>query len=109
MLFRSGGLTVSALAVEAGLSRQRLYEHHPELVAQFQTAAAGQPPPPEIATLEQKLAAAHARIGECEAREAELVGQIKTLCALIAELTHETHTHNVIDLPLRARDHGRRP
>jgi hypothetical protein len=39
----NGTLTVSGPAVDAGLSRHRLYEHHADLVSEFKTAAGGGP------------------------------------------------------------------
>lgn len=95
----NGRLSVSALAAEAGVSRQRLYEHHPDLLAEFRTTAVRQAPPVEIAALKQQLSRAHQRIEELEAIETHLADQIKTLCAVVSELTHEAHAHNVIALP----------
>lgn len=97
----NGRLSVSALAAEAGVSRQRLYEHHPDLVAEFKTTAGGAPPSIEVTALERQLAAAHERISELEATEIHLNGQIKTLCAIIAELTQEAHVGNVVALNRR--------
>jgi len=91
-----GKLTVSALAAEAQLPRQRLYEHHADLIAEFQTKAGGGPLPPSITALKQQLADAHTRIQELEARQAQLLSQHQTLCAVITELTHEAHADNVI-------------
>lgn len=93
-----GKLTVSTLATEAQLSRQRLYEHHADLITTFQTKANGGPIPPSIAALQQQLADAHMRIEQLEGREAQLLAQNQTLCAVITELTYETHTDNVIPL-----------
>jgi len=98
-----GKLTVSALAAEAQLSRQRLYEHHADLIAEFQTKAGGGPLPPSITALQQQLADARTRIQELEAREARLLAQNQTLCAVITELTHETEANNVVALAARRR------
>jgi hypothetical protein len=91
-------LTVSALAAEAQLSRQRLYEHHADLIAEFHTKAGGGPLPPSITALQQQLTDARTHIQELEAREARLLAQNQTLCAVITELTHEAHADNVITL-----------
>jgi hypothetical protein len=93
-----GKLTISALATEAQLPSQRLYEHHTDLITEFHTKAGGGPIPPSVAALQQQLADARARIQQLEAREAQLLAQNQTLCAVITELTHETHADNVITL-----------
>lgn len=93
-----GTLTVSTLATEAQLSRQRLYEHHADLIAAFRTRAGGGPVPPSVTALRQQLADALARIQELEAHETQLLAQNQTLCAAITELTHEAHADNVITL-----------
>jgi hypothetical protein len=98
-----GKLTVSGLAAEAQLPRQRLYEHHATLITEFQTKAGAGPLPPSITALQQQLADAYTRIQELEAREAQLLAQNQTLCAVITELTHEIHADNVITLVRSAR------
>lgn len=84
-------------------SRQRLYEHHADLITEFQTKASGGPIPPSVAAMQQQLADARTRIQELEAREAQLLAQTQTLCAVITELTHETEANNVVALPVRGR------
>jgi hypothetical protein len=99
----SGSLTVSTLAAEADLPRHRLYEHHGDLVTEFQSAVGGGPIPPSVAALQQQLAEAHARVQRLEATEAELTQKIKTLRAVIVELTHETYADNVHPMPRTRR------
>jgi hypothetical protein len=57
----NGKLTVAGLAAESGIPRHRLYEHHADLVAEFQTAANGGPTPPNIQALQHQLANALTR------------------------------------------------
>jgi AcrR family transcriptional regulator len=99
-----GKLTIATLAIEAGLSRQRLYEHHPDLVAEFKTASGSGPLPPNAEALRQQLANAGSRIRNLEADNSQLRAQITTLCAVITELTHGAAADNVIALP-RRRQH----
>lgn len=99
-----GKLTIATLAIEAGVSRQRLYEHHADLLADFRIQATGTPgTSPEISALRSQLAEAHERIRELEAAAITREDKIKTLCAVIAELTHEANATNVVALPARKR------
>ncbi|WP_051021601.1 hypothetical protein [Nocardia araoensis] len=100
----SGTLTISTLATEAALSRQRLYEHHPDLVAEFKAETGSAPASANAIAVQQQLADAHDRIRELEGREREHLDQIKTLCAVITELTHETRASNLVLLPPRRAD-----
>jgi len=93
-----GKLIVFVLAVEAQVPRQRLYEHHADLIADFRAEAGGGPLLPSITALQQQLADARALVQEVEAREAQLLAQNHTLCTVITELTHEAHTDNVTKL-----------
>ena len=100
---RTGGtVSIAGLAAEAGLSRQRLYEHHAELVAEFKTTVTGGPTPPNIQALQQQLADARARNTELERANATLQERIRTLSLVVAELTHEAEGTNVVAMP-RAR------
>ncbi|CRK56930.1 hypothetical protein [Alloactinosynnema sp. L-07] len=99
----SGKLTVSTLATEAAVTRQRLYEHHTDLVDQFKTAAGGGPIAPDVEALRHQLAAAHKLITQLEHDNKQLRGKIAALCAVITELTHETYADNVVTLPQRRR------
>jgi AcrR family transcriptional regulator len=95
----NGSLTASSLATEAGVSRQRLYEHHADLIAEFRAAAGtNRATTTDILALKNQLADARARIQKLESQEAHLLGQIRTLHAVIAELTHEAEASNVIRL-----------
>ncbi|WP_249645298.1 hypothetical protein [Nocardia sputi] len=100
----NGTLTISTLATEAALSRQRLYEHHPELVAEFKAKTGYAPAFANAVALQQQLTDAHDRIRELEDREREHLDQIKTLCAVITELTHETKASKLVLLPPRRVD-----
>jgi uncharacterized protein involved in exopolysaccharide biosynthesis len=95
----NGKLTVAALAIEAEVSRQRLYEHHDSILAEFKTASGGGPVAPDVSALQRQLATAHDRIRELESREKRLNTRISALSAVIAELTHEAEADNVIALP----------
>jgi hypothetical protein len=101
-----GKLTIATLAIEAGVRRHRLYEHHADLVAEFRTRTAGFAVSPDVQGLRQQLADAHEKIRALQATEAALEAKIKTLCAVIAELTHEAKADNVVALPAGRR---RRP
>jgi predicted nucleic acid-binding Zn-ribbon protein len=94
-----GAHTISSLAIEAGLARHRLYEHHTDLITEFKTAAGGGPLTPDIRALQRRLDAAHDHIQQLEHTNATLGRQITALAAIIAEITHELHADNVIALP----------
>jgi AcrR family transcriptional regulator len=96
-----GKITIASLAIEAGVSRQRLYEHHADVIAGFRNQANGAPGSPESSALRSQLAEAHERIRELEAAGAAREERIRTLCAVIAELTHEASATNVVVLPAR--------
>jgi hypothetical protein len=100
----NGKPTVSTLAHEAAVPRQRLYEHHADLIDEFKTSAVGGPTPPDLQALQQQLADALTRITDLETDNNLLQKRIRTLSAVIAELTHETKGGNVIALP-RTRPH----
>lgn len=85
----------SALAVEAAIPRQRLYEHRPEALADFKAQAGGGPLIPNQQALQQRLDDAQNKIKKLEAEKRHLEGQITALTAVIVELTH------VIKLPPR--------
>ncbi|MGW4330465.1 hypothetical protein ACWEKR_31805 [Nocardia sp. NPDC004573] len=103
----NGTLTISTLATEAAMSRQRLYEHHPELVAEFKTKTGHAPALANAVALQQQLSDAHDRIRALEDREREHLDQIKTLCAVITELTHKTQASNLVLLSPRRVDSSR--
>jgi hypothetical protein len=99
----SGALTVAGLAIEAALPRNRLYEHHADLVTEFKSAAGGGPITPNIQALQQQLAAAHDQIRKLADINATLERQVTTLAAVITEMTHEHHAGNIVALPQRRR------
>jgi hypothetical protein len=66
------------------------------------------PTSPTFVALNERLNKAHHRIRELEAGEAELLAQIRILCAVITELTHEVHTRSAVELassPLQTSSH----
>ncbi|MGW5456226.1 hypothetical protein [Nocardia sp. NPDC003979] len=83
------------------MGRQRLYEHHGDLVAEFRAAAGSGPVTPNIAALQRQLDNAQLRIRELEAQLGETAARNKSLRAVIAELTQETYTDNIIQLSSR--------
>lgn len=97
----NGKLTASALAVEAGLSRQRIYEHHRETLADFKIRAGGGPLIPNQQALQQRLHDAEIKIKTLESAERLLKDQIVALTATVVELTHETQAENVVKMPPR--------
>lgn len=95
-----GKLTISTLAIEAGIARQRLYEHHGDLVTEFRSGTGSISVSPNIIALQQQLADAQIRIRELEDQATERSAQIKTLRAIITELTHEAHADNIVTFPI---------
>ncbi len=86
--FRSSGrLSVVALAEEAGLRRTRLYELHREHVDAFLTRAGRTPAGPSTQALHGQLEKARAKIAELKAENAAQQSRIRTLLALISELS----------------------
>ena len=53
-------------AVEAGVSRQRLYEHHADLVGEFKTTTGRTTVPPNVQALQQQLADSRERVHQLE-------------------------------------------
>jgi hypothetical protein len=99
----NGKLTVAALAAEAGISRQPLYEHHPDLVNEFKSTTGRAPIAPNVEALQQQLANSHERIDQLQDYVTVLREHIRTLSAVITELTHEAQAGNVVALPRRRR------
>jgi hypothetical protein len=56
------------------------------------------PTAPTLVTLNDQLNKAHHRIRELEAGEAELLAQIRILCAVITELTQEVHARSAVEV-----------
>jgi hypothetical protein len=96
----NGKHTVATLAAEAGISRQRLYEHHADLVDEFKTTTGGAVSP-DVQALQQQLDNSRERIHQLEGHITLLQERIRTLSATIPELTHEAQASNVVALPLR--------
>jgi hypothetical protein len=59
---------------------------------------------PTFIALNDQLIKAHHRIRELEAREAELLAQIRSLCAVITELSYEVDPLAVVEPNSRVRD-----
>ena len=94
-----GALTVAALAREAGLSRARVYEHHPETLRDFRAHTGRAPATPAAAALQAELDTARRHIDELEQDNARLRGQIETLCAVLSELSQNADADNVVPIP----------
>lgn len=92
----NGGRTVVALADESGVPRQRLYEHHSDLLDEFKATVGQVPITPNAQALQRQLAQARAHNQELADVNAQLRSKIRTLSAVITELTHETSGGNVV-------------
>ena len=92
----NGGRTVVALADESGVSRQRLYELHSDLLNEFKATVGCGPVAPNVEALQRQLVQAGVQNQELAAENAHLQSKIRTLSAVIAELTHETSGANVV-------------
>lgn len=102
----NGALTVVALADESGISRQRLYEHHGDLLNEFKATVGCGPVNPKAVALQRQLAQARDHNRELAAENAHLRSKIRTLSAVITELTHDTSGADVV-VPM-PRKHPRR-
>lgn len=92
----NGAHTVMALADESGIPRQRLYEHHSDLLNEFKATAGRGPVTPNVEALQRQLAQARDHNQELAAENAQLRSKIRTLSAVITELTHDTSGANVV-------------
>lgn len=92
----NGARTVVALADESGVPRQRLYEHHGDLLNEFKAIVGCGPVAPSIEALQRQLAQARDHNQELAAENSQLRNRIRTLSAVITELTHETSGSNVV-------------
>ncbi|WP_006243702.1 hypothetical protein [Mycolicibacterium tusciae] len=92
----NGAHTVVALADESGIPRQRLYEHHGDLLNEFKATVGCGPVTPNADALQRQLAQARDHNQELAAENAQLRSKIRTLSAVITELTHETSGANVV-------------
>lgn len=105
-----GKLTVSNLAKEAGLHRQRLYDEFPDLVEHFRTQAGSFAP----VGVQKQLQLAESAVEQLGKRNDELVQQIKerelrieVLSALVVELTLQQEQRNLVPLrPTRGRQNS---
>lgn len=96
----NGAHTVVALADESGIPRQRLYEHHSDLLNEFKVSVGCGPVSSNAEALQRQLAQARDHNQELAAENAQLRGKIRTLSAVITELTHETSGTNVVVVPM---------
>ena len=92
----NGAHTVVALADESGVPRQRLYEHHSDLLNEFKATVGCGPVTPNAEALQRQLAQARDQNQELAAENAQLRSKIRTLSAVITELTHDTSGDNVV-------------
>jgi chromosome segregation ATPase len=92
----NGAHTVVTLADESGVPRQRLYEHHSDLLNEFKATVGCGPVLPNVEALQRQLAQARDRNQELASENAQLRSKIRTLSAVITELTHETSRANVV-------------
>jgi hypothetical protein len=92
----NGARTVVALADESGIPRQRLYEHHGDLLNEFKATVGRGPVSPNAEALQRQLAQVRDQNQELANENAHLRGKIRTLSAVITELTHETSGANVV-------------
>ncbi|BBX33149.1 hypothetical protein MMAG44476_35796 [Mycolicibacterium mageritense DSM 44476 = CIP 104973] len=102
----NGAHTVVALADESGIPRQRLYEHHSDLLNEFKASVGCGPVFPNAEALQRRLAQARDHNQELAAENAQLRRKNRTLSAVITELTHETSGANVI-VPMPRKHAGR--
>jgi hypothetical protein len=102
----NGTRTVVALADESGVPSQRLYEHHGDLLNEFKAIVGRGPVTPNSDALQRQIAQARAHNQELAAENAELRGQIRTLSAVITELTHDALGARVV-VPMPRHHAGR--
>lgn len=102
----NGARTVVALADESGVPRQRLYEHHSDLLNEFKATVGCGPVAPNVEALQRQLARARDHNQELAVENGELRGKIRTLSAVITELTHDTSGANVV-VPIPRKHPGR--
>ena len=102
----NGARTVVALADESGIPRQRLYEHYGDLLNEFKAMVGCGPVTPNVEALQRQLAQARDHGQELATENAHLRSNIRTLSAVITELTHETSGANVV-VPMPRKRPGR--
>ncbi|MDO3107075.1 hypothetical protein [Mycobacteroides abscessus] len=92
----NGSYTVVTLAKEAGVHRTRLYEQYPELIAEFKMQIQQTLSPSIVLAANRELAEAHERADRLVAENALLRERIRTLSAVIAELSIQNSHNDVI-------------
>lgn len=92
----NGAHTVVALATESGVPRQRLYEHHGDLLNEFKATVGCGPVAPNIEAVQRQLAQARDHNQELATENAQLRDKIRTLSAVITELTHDAVGPSVV-------------
>lgn len=93
-----GSHTVVALAKESGVQRTRLYEQYPELINDFKRQTQQALSPRIVNAASRELAAAHERADELAAENVRLRERIRTLSAMITELSIQNDQNNIIRL-----------
>lgn len=97
-LHTTGHHTIVELAKESGVQRTRLYEQYPDLVADFKRLAQQAISPRLVVAASHELALANQRIDELAAENAQLRQRIRTLSAVVTELSIEHDKNKVIRL-----------
>lgn len=92
----NGGRTVVALAEESGVPRQRLYEHHGDLLNEFKVLVGCGPVAPNVEALQRQIAQLRDQNQQLANENVQLRGKIRTLSAVITEITHDTSGVNVV-------------
>lgn len=92
----NGARTVVALADESGIPRQRLYERYGDLLNEFKATVGCGPVTPNVEALQRQLAQARDHNQELATENAHLRSKMRTLSAVITELTHDTSGANVV-------------
>jgi hypothetical protein len=99
----NGSLNVSTLATEAQIMRQRLYEYHSDLLDEFRASSMLPATSPDPTALQRQIRHLQEQNVSLAAENDLLQDKIRTLAAIIAELTHEATFENstVVTMPRR--------
>ncbi|MBA0045101.1 hypothetical protein [Mycobacteroides sp. LB1] len=91
-----GHHTVVALAKESGIHRTRLYEQYPDLISDFKQLAQQAISPKLIIATSFELAEARKRARDLAAENTRLRERIRTLSAVVTELSIEHGQNHVV-------------
>ena len=94
----SGDHTIVALAAEANVSRARIYEQYPDIVAEFRARVGQTASPQQTAATNRQLIAARDKAVALTSENIRLQKRIDTLLVIIAELSLARDSHNVTRL-----------